>query len=166
MGMTRRLWEPSAAIECDQPPVGQPGPGTYDLKEGVLPPDGTETGTYQFTSRAALAHQTDGSDKLAPGPGQYEYTGELELSAKLARERTALQGDRSRFGGMSERIGWARDLNQPFKDPYHLRNVPGPGHYPDAKSTFPVDPKKKEAEKALPDAMKKKIHGVHHPTII
>lgn len=164
--LTRKLWEPSAAIDCDQPPLGQPGPGAYETKAGIIPPDGSETGTYQFTSRAPMAHQSDGSEKPAPGPGQYDYVGELEQSARSARERTATQGDRSRFGGMSERVGWARSQTQPFKDPYHLRNVPGPGHYPDAASSFPDDPKRKEAEKALPDAMKKKFHGVHHPTII
>merc|ERR1711920_802565 len=113
-----------------------------------------------------MCHQSEVSqEKAIPGPGQYEYLGELEQSAKSARERTAVQGDRTRFGGMSERVGWARPMNQPYKDPYHLRNVPGPGHYPDAPSAFPPDPKKKEAEKALPDAKKKKYHGIHHPTL-
>jgi len=167
----RKLWEPSPAIDCKLPPKENPGPGSYEPKGniGEPPPDSLSEAlnTYQFTSASPMAHQvTVNAQKAAPGPGQYEVPGEIERGAKSARDRTGSQTDRTRFGGMSERVGWSRPIYQPYKDPYFVHNVPGPGHYPGQKSTFPADPKAKDAEKVLPNAKKKRFHGVHHPTLI
>merc|ERR1740138_765385 len=127
-----------------------PGPGTYQItngfdadKESLM--DGS-AGTYPFTSGTVMTHQQAGDEKSAPGPGHYEVQGHLEISLKQSRTKGQQSGDRSQFGSMTERIGWARSVTQPFKDPYNLHHVPGPGHY----QAHGKDPRKKEAEKALP----------------
>jgi len=168
--MTRKLWEPSVAIENTMPEKENPGPGSYEQKREFTEAVDQEIevpSTYQFSSKTPMAHQNQvRSEKLVPGPGQYDMIAEMERQVKSARSHQGGPGDRTHFGGMSERVGWSRSVNQPYKDPYHVANVPGPGHYPDPSSAFPSDPKKKEAEKALPDAKKKKLRGVHHPSII
>jgi len=168
----RNLWEPSPAIDCTLPPKDIPGPGSYEVG-GVMgdqqPADSLAEAlnTYQFASQSPMAHQASiNSEKVSPGPGQYDMHGDMEKLVKSARERSMSGMDRARFGGMSARVGWARSVYQPYKDPYNIHHVPGPGHYPSSKSDFPVDPKKKEAEKVLPSARKKRFYGVHHPTLI
>jgi len=153
------LWEPSCAIECTLAPHDIPGPGTYSEK---LPEDtvGTRGATHKFNSTVPMAHEAEvPAKRIVPGPGAYEIPAELDRIATLG-------GDRHRFGSVTDRVGWARDVNQPFMDAYNIRNVPGPGHYPDVNATFKDSKKKAEAEKVLPGAIKKKLHGVHHPTII
>lgn len=165
--LSRKLWEPSGAIENKMAPKENPGPGTYDKddktkeEEDVLP-------SFQFSSRAKMAHQQEpNAEKLLPGPGQYDQQADIDKTVRTARDRSAARGDMTQFGSMTERTCMLnRDANQPYKDPYHCRNVPGPGHYTHVTSTFMEDPKAKEAEKAIPDWRKKKIHGVHHPTIV
>mmetsp|Transcript_38180 Transcript_38180/g.109024 ORF Transcript_38180/g.109024 Transcript_38180/m.109024 type:complete len:647 (+) Transcript_38180:106-2046(+) len=168
----RTLWEPSSAVDCNMPPRENPGPGTYIMKgalgdlESLGHPNETPS-TFQFSSQSNLPHQVQvNPDKVAPGPGQYKMDGDIDRTVKSARERTASVTDRTRFGGMSERTGWQRPLHQPYKDPYFMHVKPGPGSYPSAMSDFPADPKKKEAEKAIPGARRRKLHGIHHPALI
>merc|ERR1719277_1827581 len=93
--------------------------------------------------------------------------GNIDRGVQSARDRSTQRSGATQFGSMTERTSTLnRQGDQPYKDPYSMRNVPGPGHYSEPLSAFPVDPRKKEAEKALPDAKKKKIHGVHHPSIV
>lgn len=92
----------------------------------------------------------------------------MEVNIKEAKKKGQSAGDRSQFGSVTDRVGWSRPIHQPFKDPYHLHHVPGPGHYTSQalQSTFPADPKKKDPQKALPSAQKKKLNGVHHPALV
>jgi len=162
-GKSRALWEHSVAIDSTQPEAEFPGPGSYDAPPEEPPSKGA---AHTFNSLVPMSHDVEIQEtKIIPGPGHYDINGEIDLASLAIRERAlALGPDRFRFGSMTERVGWNRDIGQPYKDAYNVRNVPGPGHYPDLTSTF-KDPKSKEAEKALP-GKKKKFHGVHHPTII
>lgn len=171
--LTRSLWEPSVAINNLLPPRENPGPGAYEkrgMSEAIVPKaeEGELVNTYQFSSKSAMAHQVEvPTERVQPGPGQYETPGDIDRGARSARDRSTQRGGATQFGSMTERTSTLNRLgNQPYKDPYSMRNVPGPGHYTEAQSAFPVDPKKKEAEKAMPDARRKKIHGVHHPSIV
>jgi len=168
--LSRNLWEPSVDIQNKLPPRENPGPGSYAIsahREWGARLEEEEANTYQFSSRSALPHQTEpAAERIIPGPGQYDLTALIDKGAQTARERSAVRGELTQFGSVSERTNLLlRSQQQPYKDPYNLRNVPGPGHYPDI-SSFPIEPRKKEAEKVLTDARKKKIHGVHHPTIV
>lgn len=169
--LTRKLWEPSVSIECKQAPWENPGPGSYDtdLDKNKLPdPELDTAGTFQFASKSRLAHQrSPDEEKVVPGPGTYQLQGHIDQSIKIAKEAGLNQGDRSCFGSVTDRVGWSRDLEQPFTDAYNVRHVPGPGHYPRPPS-FPKGTTEKEraAEKNLPSFRRKKIHGVHHPQLI
>jgi len=171
--LARNLWERTGTIECKVAPRDVPGPGAYahalvfnEQKRNDDEEDVT-TSTYQFASGSALAYQIQlTADKVNPGPGQYDLVGGIDKSLKSARHRSATRGEMTQFGSMTERLSMmSRSAREPYNDPYHLHHVPGPGHYPTA-SFVPEDPKLKEAEKVLPDSRRKKIYGVHHPTIV
>jgi hypothetical protein len=167
----RGLFEPSGAIHNELPPRENPGPGTYDTPSGLAGDasnmESEQAPTHQFSSKSALPYQrTEALERVIPGPGQYENPGHIETAVISARNQN--RADRSRFGSNVERIGWHRDVNQPYFDPYHIANVPGPGAYGLHRGTFP-DPAKeklKQAEKSVPGNKKKKYYGVHHPMIV
>lgn len=169
---TRALWEPTCARDNKLPPRENPGPGSYEPLPGVgeIPKEGYDldvSKTCQFSSTSILPYQVEMSeDKVKPGPGHYTIEGHLQVSAKRALDKGSFQGERSQFGSLTARVGWNRPVGQPFKDPYHVHNVPGPGHYKASSSIWPDDPKKVEAEKILPSSQRKKLHGVHHPAIV
>jgi hypothetical protein len=166
----RKLWDHSSTSK--QPPRENPGPGSYELARGLADngraragvEENEAAGTYPFTSATALPHQQVVAEdaKVGPGPGEYEVFGQLDQTAKASRNKGQQAGYRSQFGSVTERTGWARAVDQPFKDPYHLHNVPGPGHY----AAHGKDPRKKDAEKALPRNHTKQINGVHHPALV
>lgn len=165
---TRKLWEPSPEIDNNYRDRSVPGPGYYlgrekfgsDLESGK----GLQLGSH-FASKTALPHQQKvNTERVNPGPGQYDVKGELEKSMKQSRER-GIQLD-MRFNSSSERVGWSRDVTQPYKDPYNARNVPGPGFYGEPKPSAIATPRKKEWEKEkLTNNGVRKLHGVHHPAI-
>jgi len=72
-----------------------------------------------------------------PGPGNYEVTSVFDKP--LSNEGNA------NFGSSVQRVGWARPVDQPYVDPFNVRNVPGPGHYQDRCLSF-VPPGIKEKE--------------------
>lgn len=158
----RGLWEPSVKIDCKLPARDIPGPGLYDA------PD-TKEGTgaaCRFNSKTPMAHELALQvDRIMPGPGAYEVSGDIDRMMLQLRQRALAMGDRHCFGSVTERIGWQRDVDHPYQDAYNVKHVPGPGHYAQP-STFPADPKKDISKMVLPDAKKKKFYGVHHPTII
>mmetsp|Transcript_106838 Transcript_106838/g.335075 ORF Transcript_106838/g.335075 Transcript_106838/m.335075 type:complete len:665 (-) Transcript_106838:134-2128(-) len=168
----RDLFKASFAVGGRVLPKENPGPGSYEVKKFPAEPRPDDSLTeavnsYQFTSQSPLAHQVLVSpDKVFPGPGQYDLAADMDRMVQTARDRTGSQGDRAHFGGMSARIGWARDPAQPYKDPYHIHHVPGPGHYAKKGADFSANPKMKEVEKILPSARKKQFHGVHHPSLV
>eukprot|EP00931_Biecheleriopsis_adriatica_P040618 TRINITY_DN23279_c0_g1_i1.p1 TRINITY_DN23279_c0_g1~~TRINITY_DN23279_c0_g1_i1.p1 ORF type:complete len:665 (+),score=91.45 TRINITY_DN23279_c0_g1_i1:62-1996(+) len=165
-GKSRGLWEPTVHIESSMPPHDIPGPGSYDRKPETDPV--TERGAVcVFNSSVPMAQDTNpNSERVIPGPGAYEIPGDIEaLTAQLKERADAMGGDRYQFGSVTERVGWARSVHQPFKDAYNIHHVPGPGHYPESGTCF-KDPKSGAASKVLPDGKKKKLYGVHHPTII
>lgn len=167
----RNLFEASVAAGGVVPPKDTPGPGSYEIKSNLPEKDPVDSLTevvnsYQFASQSPMAHQTILSpDKVSPGPGQYELQAEIDRTVQSARERMG-PNERTNFGGMSARVGWARDPSHPYKDPYHVHHVPGPGHYAKKGADYPTDPKKKEVDKVVPGSRKKKFHGVHHPSLI
>lgn len=167
--LSRRLWEPSPAIDNKLPSRDNPGPGSYEpVTTKAKGTDEDTQPTFQFASRSLMAHQHEVSvERVVPGPGQYEMLGDIDRSVKSARDRSTVRGELTQFGATSERSSTLhRPGHQPYKDPFYVHNVPGPGHYQPAWSSFPADPKTKEAEEAMPDSYRKKIHGVHHPTIV
>lgn len=165
----RSLFEPSVAIDNLMPSKENPGPGSYDTKKGMADPSTGISETYQFASKTILPHQKkEPDDRNGPGPGQYEITGHIDVAANSARNHSKTRGDSTRFGSAVQRVGWSRDVSQPYVDPYHVHNVPGPGNYGPLGGSFP-DPakeKEKQAEKAVPGKRKKKLYGVHHPMIV
>lgn len=168
----RQLWEPTVAIDSLMPPRENPGPGTYNALTGEivekLVKPGEAAHTYQFASKALLHYQTETPvKKRAPGPGHYEVgLDDLGTVAKQIKDKSVAAGDSHRFGSMTDRIGWSRPVDMPFKDPYNRKHVPGPGHYPDQDLQFPVKLQTPEVEKALPPSMQKKLHGIHHPSLL
>lgn len=174
----RQLWEPTVSIESAfrrLPPHDIPGPGAYDVNVGAkaVSQDNSEVAnTCQFASATKMPYQMIVNPKtMMPGPGQYDMTErDLGKAAFLLKERSLAlgMGAGSHFGSLSERSGWTRPVDHPFKDPYNFRNVPGPGFYPHHPSCFPDDSSANAIlEKALPEtARKQKFHGVHHPAIV
>lgn len=171
--LPRSIFEPSANINNLLPPRDIPGPGSYDipgfgaaLAQQLV--DSEAVNTYQFASGSARPHQAElPPEKVPPGPGQYEITAAIDVSVRSARERSAQRVGATHFGSMTERTSLLlRNHDQPYKDPYHARSVPGPAHYPSAKSCFGDDPRSKDAEKAVPSTRRLKLHGVHHPSIV
>lgn len=163
----RNIFSAGGADPAGLPASEGPGPGTYNVSKEIskVSMDDEPTNTSQFASKTALAHQMKPKYTF-PGPGQYDLKGTLESQLRDINERKMILGDRVRFGSVTERVGWWRPVDQPYKDPYNVRYVPGPGYYHLTQSDFSTDPKKSQAEKALPDNAKKKIHGVHHPALI
>jgi hypothetical protein len=166
----RSLFEPSVAIHNLMPSKENPGPGSYDSKKGMSDPNFIgDAETFQFTSKTQLHHQRkEPNEGLYPGPGQYEITGHTDIVLTSARNHSKSRGDSTRFGSAVQRVGWSRDVYQPFVDAYNVHNVPGPGNYGSLGGSFP-DPAKekvKQAEKAVPGQRKKKYYGVHHPMIV
>lgn len=168
---TRNLWEPSVSIDSKFTERELPGPGQYnaDIAEEGLTKNTANAGAkaYQsdanFTSKTELAHQKQAKvDK--PGPGAYDVVGELERSFKKSHDR-GLQLD-VQFNSSSERVGWSRDIYQPYKDAYNVRHVPGPGQYPEQESIFLSPRRKAEEQEKLTNGGKKKTHGVHHPAMV
>eukprot|EP00930_Biecheleria_cincta_P084187 TRINITY_DN73681_c0_g1_i1.p1 TRINITY_DN73681_c0_g1~~TRINITY_DN73681_c0_g1_i1.p1 ORF type:complete len:646 (-),score=98.71 TRINITY_DN73681_c0_g1_i1:383-2320(-) len=161
----RSLFDHSVSIDCTMAPHDIPGPGTYD--DHVQETASSRGAANKFNSKTPMAYeQTVNQDRNNPGPGAYEQLADLDRNSALIKDRNAALGaDRYSFGSMTERVGWHRDVRQPFKDAYNIRYVPGPGHYPDTTTLF-KDPKRDDAQKAMPGAQKKKFNGVHHPTII
>eukprot|EP00928_Gymnodinium_smaydae_P081535 TRINITY_DN6503_c0_g1_i1.p1 TRINITY_DN6503_c0_g1~~TRINITY_DN6503_c0_g1_i1.p1 ORF type:complete len:630 (+),score=112.46 TRINITY_DN6503_c0_g1_i1:162-2051(+) len=160
--LNRNLFEPGVGIENRTAPREIPGPGAYAKR---IIEEKEEAATCQFASRTPLTYQVEPrQERIVPGPGRYECLGQIDRLTKSARERGEQMGFRMNFGTCVARNGWARDLDQPYTDAYHIHNVPGPGHYA-GRDLFP-DEKKKEAERALPQSARKKIHGVHHPSLI
>mmetsp|Transcript_76608 Transcript_76608/g.135157 ORF Transcript_76608/g.135157 Transcript_76608/m.135157 type:complete len:649 (+) Transcript_76608:139-2085(+) len=164
-GKVRALWEQTVAIDSTQPDAAFPGPGSYDAQP-QQEESSAKGAAHRFNSGVPLPHEQEiREEKVGPGPGHYDISGAIDVTSTSIKERAmALGPDRYRFGSMTERVGWQRDINQPYKDAYNVRNVPGPGHY--SESTMFKDQTANEAEKALPGGRKKKFHGVHHPTII
>ncbi|CAE8598527.1 unnamed protein product, partial [Polarella glacialis] len=167
-GTARHLWEPSVALENTAPPRDVPGPGSYDVRNDNEGSMNCRGAAHKFLSKVPMAQDMEHPLKrLMPGPGSYEVSGEIEKMMKQLQERNvALGGDRYRFGSMTDRVGWTRDVNMPYTDAYHVANVPGPGHYSIPSSTFASDPKSDEAKHVLPGGAKKKFYGVHHPSIV
>eukprot|EP00927_Polykrikos_kofoidii_P043381 TRINITY_DN37458_c0_g1_i1.p1 TRINITY_DN37458_c0_g1~~TRINITY_DN37458_c0_g1_i1.p1 ORF type:complete len:673 (+),score=109.74 TRINITY_DN37458_c0_g1_i1:96-2021(+) len=164
--LNRKLWEPSVAIDCKFAPRENPGPGSYEPVAGMADQQEIVAESYQFSSKSAMAHQMEIPEKsMVPGPGKYEKVGHIDRASEAAKRHGLFMGDRSRFGAFSERAGWSRDLNQPFTDQYHVYNVPGPGHYPDA-GAFSSTSKINESEKSLPPTGRKNVRGVHHPALL
>lgn len=163
----RSLFNHSVSIDCTYAPHDIPGPGSYDDQTQVQENASTRGAANKFNSKTPMEYeQTVNQDRINPGPGAYELVPALDRSSAQIRDRnTALGADRYRFGSMTDRIGWARDVRQPYKDAYNIRCVPGPGYYPDTTALF-QDPKRDDAQKAMPGAQKKKFNGVHHPTIV
>eukprot|EP00405_Crypthecodinium_cohnii_P010537 CAMPEP_0206430188 /NCGR_PEP_ID=MMETSP0324_2-20121206/6677_1 /ASSEMBLY_ACC=CAM_ASM_000836 /TAXON_ID=2866 /ORGANISM="Crypthecodinium cohnii, Strain Seligo" /LENGTH=621 /DNA_ID=CAMNT_0053895991 /DNA_START=7 /DNA_END=1869 /DNA_ORIENTATION=+ len=156
------------------PSEAPPGPGTYELphpfgdpKTGEDEDEEFTANTYQFASHSLLAYQVETQpNKTTPGPGEYDIVGGIDKKVLLARRRTVARGDETQFGSMTERSSLlVREGRTPYTDPYNLHHVPGPGHYP-ASSFVSDDKKKQEKEKLLANSRRKKIHGVHHPTIV
>lgn len=164
----RTLFDYNSA-EARIPPRDVPGPGAYE-QPGVFSArrDFQEEipNSYQFKSSSLLTYQMEAAvDKVAPGPGTYESASGIDGTVKSARHRRAASGESVQFGSSTGRdCLLMRSARTPYTDPYHLHHVPGPGHYP--ADSFSEDPKKKEAEKVLLSSRRKKIHGVHHPSII
>lgn len=170
----RSLFEPCNSIDNTLPPVENPGPGAYDgiksLGENAIADDPEKSATYQFSSKTQLPYQKENPDGTAPpGPGQYERVGEIDKLSARSRNYSTNQGDRTRFGSNAQRVGWSRSIDQPYVDPYHIHHVPGPGTYAHGNAGIfpnPSKEKEKEASKAVPGQMKKKLYGVHHPMIV
>lgn len=168
--LRRQLWQPGVAIHNKQAPHENPGPGSYnsDVEPQVL--DETAGGTHQFVSKSAMVHQLEVKDTtMNPGPGQYQTDNtSIEKQSQVVRGRALdAQGLGTQFGSASERVGWSRPLECTYVDPYHVYNVPGPGHYPAPKGFQGRTPRsERDAENAVPGADKRKIHAVHHPTIV
>lgn len=164
----RHLFEHSGAIDCKMAPNDIPGPGAYDDPSLIQENASSRGAANKFNSKtpgSGMAKIAD-PNRMNPGPGAYDVVADLDRTAAHIKDRnTALGADRYRFGSMTERIGWARDISQPFKDAYNVRSVPGPGYYPDSNSQF-KDPRRDDAKKVMPGAQKKHYHGVHHPTIV
>eukprot|EP00933_Yihiella_yeosuensis_P050270 TRINITY_DN48045_c0_g1_i1.p1 TRINITY_DN48045_c0_g1~~TRINITY_DN48045_c0_g1_i1.p1 ORF type:complete len:646 (+),score=101.20 TRINITY_DN48045_c0_g1_i1:182-2119(+) len=161
------LWEPTVAIDCKFAPTENPGPGSYDWSPDNQDAAQFKGASHKFNSKVPMAFEQDlDESKISPGPGSYEMTADIDRMMLQMRERALTMGDRYRFGTVCERVGWNRDVAQPYKDAYNVANVPGPGHYTSVHSTFPDDPQKDVAKLALPGAKKKKFTGVHHPTLI
>lgn len=158
----RRLFEPSSFIENRMPDRQNPGPGTYEVMARNEVEDALSAGTsvsqaYMFASKTPMSHQRVVKPELAvPGPGAYKSVEEAKINRGDA-------GMKSQFGSTVDRRGWSRPMNQPFTDPYHLK-VPGPGHYPDPKSSFRT-PRSRNGD-PMEVVERKKFHGVHHPAQI
>lgn len=139
---SRKLWEPSCAIENALPSKMNPGPGTYLDRRRVdsAPVRGSRS---VFISKTPMCHQRTFEEPSEMPP-------DSDITKPLGEGCPAAVNT---FVSPVQRIGCSRrDLNQPFKDPYCVRAVPGPGFY------------HKEEEEGLEPA-KKKFHGVHHPNI-
>jgi len=169
-GKERDIFDSAAGMDNRVPPKDNPGPGSYTAANGIgeLKEGEVEKNSYQFASKTVLSHQKDRSGKGAPGPGQYDMITYMEKQVARARAHSNTFGDRTRFGSAVQRTGWSRSVDQPFVDPYHVHNVPGPGSYPSNAGVFPSVNKEKEenAAKAVPGNKKKKFYGVHHPMIV
>ncbi|CAK0815338.1 unnamed protein product [Prorocentrum cordatum] len=154
-------WESPGARSSD---FEAPGPGSYETglrrNARMLQPDAN------FSSGTVLAHQKEVAvDRIGPGPGQYSPQGELEKSLKQAQARGANADNR--FSSTSARVGWNRDVSQPYKDPWNASHVPGPGSYGEPKASAIASPRKSDWDKEkLTNGGKKKVHGVHHPAAL
>jgi len=169
----RSMFDGPASINSLLPPREAPGPGAYEIKgfaEALARSveEGEAVSTYQFSSKSARKHVSDvAADRVPPGPGQYDIASPIDTRVKSARERGSSQIGGSQFGSVTERTSTlVRSVDQPYKDPYNSKGVPGPAHYADPVSCFGEDPRKAEAQKALAATRKKKIHAVHHPAIV
>jgi len=166
---SRSLWEPSIRIENrNLAPWDNPGPGSYDA--GARAQDKSAVGSSGFASKTPMCYDTSlKAKKGMPGPGTYDVQADFDKNAKTAVDRGMTQMELLGFGSMTERESTlARSSGAPYKDPYNVREVPGPGRYEaeGVGSAFPNDVRKKEIEKVLPDHGQRKLHGVHHPTIV
>ncbi|CAJ1375175.1 unnamed protein product [Effrenium voratum] len=154
----RRLWEASVAIDSKMPVPELPGPGAYETLVGAPEPKGAAS---QFNSKVPKAHEREAKEHLkTPGPGAYDMPGHLEKGIAETQERRDAVAMSLGFGSLTERVGWSRQLEQPYKDPYNVKNVPGPGHYPETQVLFKEEKVGKAPEK------RKKLHGVHHPALL
>lgn len=165
-GGAARAWRPGEP-PGGLAPDGEPGPGSYEIQAlgrsaRLLQPD------PNFTSGTALAHQKEvAADRIGPGPGQYSTQGQLEKSLKQAQERGA-QVD-NRFSSHSARVGWSRDISQPYMDPWNASHVPGPGSYGEPAASAIASPRRSGSDKEKlmnGGKKKKKLHGVHHPAVL
>jgi len=170
--LNRDLFEPSVRISNGFAPRENPGPGFYDpnpdIDVGAKKADSdADIATYQFASRTPMSHQIKiPEERVIPGPGRYENPGHIDKRAEKSKEQSTHLGDRTQFGSNSVRCGWHRDPDHPFVDPFHMKYVPGPGHYSAAGSSLKEEIRQKQIEKIMPNSHKKKINGVHHPNII
>mmetsp|Transcript_36029 Transcript_36029/g.82745 ORF Transcript_36029/g.82745 Transcript_36029/m.82745 type:complete len:561 (-) Transcript_36029:188-1870(-) len=164
----RDIGPPPASIHFKGTPKDNPGPGSYEVSKPIVraEPGGllgdAPLPSSQFASSTLLHYQraVDDVHRRVPGPGHYEVHSSMDESVNEAQRRGRSLSDKVKFGGTGTRAGINRSMEQPFTDEYHIRNVPGPGHYL-------ADQKGRDLEisKVLP-SQRKKFHGVHHPMLI
>lgn len=146
----RKLFEPSCNIESTIAPLGNPGPGTYNVRRKLT------KGTKQ-PFRSQVPQQTETKSE-GPGPGTYTFDG----SDNDAKKELAFPGFRSE----SSRNGLFRSQDLPFSDPDQLDPTqPGPGHYPPKSAfAFGIHRRARSTDDVLP--YNTKYHAVHNPSTI
>jgi len=135
----RKIFEPSCHIENKLPSRVNPGPGAY--KSNDLETFGMGQKSV-FVSKTLMCHQ-----RVSEPPP------ELPLQASLRKKLDDGPAAANMFDSQVQRNCWARNLDQPFKDSYAVRCVPGPGTYYSGEEPERVEP------------VRKKVHGIHHPNI-